>query len=611
METQRPQEIKASHLARRAAVYLRQSSLRQVEENTGSTEYQRGQVQWALRYGWRDDQIDVLDADLGLSGSSSAHRTDYLRVVAAIRGREIGALFASDLTRLGRDATEWFRLLDLCRAHDVLLILDGKVYDIQDNGELLLTRLGAIIGEHENLMRRENMDRGRLAKASMGKAVTRPPAGYVRGPDGSWALDPDATVQAAVHAVFRSYLRTRTLYWTVVELKELGVKLPRRSARGLRWVEPQIGTIQHMIKHVAYKGAYRYRRTRADLTRPRFPSGQHRRRHSSPDEIIDTPNHHEPYVSVQQWNEIQDTLKRHAPLPDRRNPGPGSGLLQGLVRCAPDRNRAMATVYRARKRNPEMDHGYFCNGDFDQGGKPCGRAPGAPLDNAVRDAVFARLSTPRLEEIRQTLALAKADDLGELHRRRTELNRARQAVADLTLRYMNVNPANRLVATDLESRLEAAKREEQKLERIVATEPSAVTQVDESVLEEVIALCKDLPGLWNAPSTSNSDRKDILRILIKTVFVLDRDLERIRARIVWADDEPDTEIDAVLNLHGHRIARQLLDEGVSWQGVADRLNEMGIPTMQGRAWTAKTVFQIAYRRRKGSAPKGRQADQAK
>jgi DNA invertase Pin-like site-specific DNA recombinase len=574
MKTQRPPEITASHLARRAAVYIRQSSLKQVEENTGSAEYQRGQAQWALRYGWGADQIDVFDQDQGRSGSASLHCADYQRLVHSIELREIGAVFAADLKRLGREAIEWLMLLGRCRTYDTLLIIDGKVYDIRDRSDWLITALEAMLGEHENWGRRDDMQHGRLAKVAIGKAVSRSPAGYVRGPDGTWLLDPEPAVQSAVHAVFREFLKNRSLHRTVVALKNLGVNLPRRTARyGVRWAEPQIGSLQHMIKNPAYKGAYQYRRRIVDPTRERFPGGQRRVRHGTPDEIILIPNHHDPYVSPAQWDEMHAILKLHAPSRDRRNPGLGSAVLQGVVRCARHRNRSMATAYRRRK-SPDMvgAHSYWCGGDYDHGGKECGHTSGGPLDTAVRDAIVARLSAPRLEIIREALVQAKTDGVGEAHLRQTALNRARQTVADLDYRYMKVDPANRLVAKDVEAKLEAAKREVQRLERITIPEPLPTGVFNEKTFDELVTLCKDLLALWNAPSTTASDHKEIVRTLVQGVFVTYRDLEKIRARIVWVDGEPDTEIKATLDRRGHRIVVELLDQ------------KLGLRCRAGGAW---------------------------
>ncbi len=204
-------EIKPRHLARLAMIYVRQSTKQQVLQNTGSSESQRGQAELALKLGWIPTTIVMVDEDLGLSGAAADHRPGYQRMLAAIGRDEVGAIFMSDLTRGGRDAIEWFRLLGLCRLHDTLFVVDGRVHDPNNSGELLITRLLATVGEHENLMRRENMNRGRIAKARSGHTISHPPIGYIRRKDGSWIVDPDRSVQAAIAALFREFLKHRTI----------------------------------------------------------------------------------------------------------------------------------------------------------------------------------------------------------------------------------------------------------------------------------------------------------------------------------------------------------------------------------------------------------------
>ena len=257
MLTERPREITPRHLARTAVVYLRQSTDEQVQHNTGSTDYQRGQVRYPQRWGWPAERIETIDTDLGLSGSAGHHRPGYQRLVAQIERDEVGAIFLADLSRLGRNAEEWFRLLTLCQRHDVLIVLDGNVYDPNNSSELLMTRLLAMLAEHDNLMRRETMQRGRIAKAGKGQAVSSPPVGYVRASDGSWDQDPDPNVRAAIGAVFRTFLAERSCRRTLDALQRLGVQLPRRRRTHLFWTAPTVTKLYRVLTHPAYAGIYR------------------------------------------------------------------------------------------------------------------------------------------------------------------------------------------------------------------------------------------------------------------------------------------------------------------------------------------------------------------
>ncbi len=595
MNGERPPEVKAKHVARKAMIYVRQSSDAQVVNNQGSTAYQRGQVRYPKAWGWASEQIEVIE-DLGLSGTATAHRTGYQRLEAEVRAALIGAIFVSDLTRIGRDAAEYFKLLNLCAIHDTLIVVDGRVYDLRDSSELLTTQLVAVIGEHENRMRNDNMERGRIAKVRSGKAVTAPPVGYTRRADGSWILDPDPSVREALGALFREFVRERSLARTVASLKRLGVKLPRRwPGRPLRWIEPTIWAIQSTLHNPAYKGDYAYRRRCNDHTKGRDSKGRWRTRKASADEMMIVAGHHDAYVSPKQWHEIQATLKLNAPSRQRRNLGPGSALLQGVIRCARHRNWAMSVGYKAARADGSRRHSYHCMGNYAQGEKQCGSVPGMPLDGAVREAVLKRLSPPRIRTVKKAWEDARSDELAEERRRRTELNRMRQAADDLEYRYMSVNPAHRHVAESLEAKLDQAKKELKRREQMVGSVGSSVSIFDHKAFEELVQLCENLRSLWEADTTSNRDRKQIVRTMITHVSVENRTPEIITLRIVWADGYPDTICDARLNRYAYRLMVRLRSKDVKLEEIAQRLNEMGLRTKNGRPWRATSVFQALQR----------------
>src|SRR6266852_3413528 len=200
MEHMKPAALKRHHLEGRAGVYLRQNTLKQTRENTGSTEYQRGQKQWALRWGFPEDRIDVLDQDLGRSGSAAAHRDDYLRLRDGVRRRIYTVVLVSDLTRLGRDADEAFDFIRDCKVHDVLIAIDGELLDTRHKVDLLRARLGAMFAELDRDNLRDTMERGRRARLQQGLAVSVPPAGY-RGK--RWEMDPRPEVQMPIRVCFR------------------------------------------------------------------------------------------------------------------------------------------------------------------------------------------------------------------------------------------------------------------------------------------------------------------------------------------------------------------------------------------------------------------------
>lgn len=595
----RPPEITGAHLARRALVYIRQSTDEQVLNNTGSTEHQRAQAQLPRQWGWPESAIEVIDEDLGLSGAATEHRNGYLRMVAAIEQDTVGGIFMADLSRVGRDATAWFILIERCKLHDVLVVADGRVYDMKDSSEMLLARLLATLSEHDNIMRRETMMRGRLAKARTGYTVSMPPAGYVRQSDGSWIKDPDAAVQASMEALFREFLKHRSCGGTAKALKALGVKLPSRSGTNrLKWVEPKGPRIYVLVIHPAYKGVYAFRRRTSDPKRGRDPRGHFRSRKSTPEELIVTTNHHEGYVTPEVWDQIQAILKLNAPSRERRNLGPGAGLLQGLMRCAIHLHRAMSTVHKPPRRDGSRTHRYSCMGTYFEGGKQCG-VPGGHLDRVVGDAALARLSVPRIEAVRAALHARRSDGLAEHRRQQLELCRAQQQADELEDRYVGVDRSNLNVKRLLESRLEQARREVLRLENLAASPPTLPADADE-VLTDLLDLCQDLRGLFDASTTTHLDRKQLLRLLIKEVYLTELTAEKIGAEIHWADGSAPTTVTIPRFRYASQVIKGMAAEGASAAAIAVHLTVARFITRTGIPWTAKVVESRLRRMRKSS-----------
>ena len=582
---ERPPEIKAHHLARRAVIYIRQSTQKQVEKNTGSTEYQRKLVNYARSLGWSDDRIEVNDRDLGLSGAAAEHRAGYQGLLKDIDRVEIGIVILADMSRGGRNAADWLLLLERCRIHDVLLSVDRKVHDVTNSAERLITQILATLTEYDNTTRRETMMRGRITKAENGHAVSAPPCGYVRQPNGSWIKDLDPMVQAAITAVFRAFRQTRSCRGTVTWLVDHGVKLPRRNKALLRWVEPTIPGVYRILTHPAYKGEYWFRRRTADPLAGRDRFGHLRLRRSPNDLVIVRPGHHEPYVAAQEWDEIQRTLHLNSNNADHRNPGPGIALCQGLLRCAAHRHRHLTSTYKKAHANGVLRYSYLCQGEYHSGGEACGLLAGEIVDHAVVERVIARLRSPRMEILRQVVEQASRGERSERQRRTLELTRIRQLSTLLEERFLSLDAGSVEIAKDLEARLEATKRDVKRLERLVADDAGALAKFDDAVLDELRELCADLRALWDATTTTTLDRKQILRIVIRSIVLESRDSERAQLRIYWSDGESEAiGVDTTLAVRVHRLITEMHQAGVTADQIAAHVNDSGSRTHRGNLW---------------------------
>ncbi len=592
-EVNKPQEVSSQHLARLAIVYVRQSTEMQVQHNTGSTEAQRNQRRFALEWGWRENDVRTIE-DLGLSGTS-ADRPGYREIVDLIEHDAVGILLAVDFTRFGRDAAQWFTLLNLCARFDVLVALDGRVYDMRVSGHVVFAKLMAVISEIDTSYRAETMRRGRIAKAAKGVSVTRAPMGYVQK---TWELDPRPWAQSAIKSVFGEYLRTRSVHAVVKALNEQGVVFPSMK----KPTRPEGSTVLRILRNFAYTGAYEFGKTRLDPARRRSSSGAVCRIPVPRVERIVIPQHHEAYVTLDDWNEIQRSLTSNATSGTGRPPGRGRGLLERRICCPVHAGvtgaRRLMVHYGDHRRDAQRSHLYLCKGDRARGGELCISLPGRLVDHAVRRAVLARLAPPRIAALREALEdtrLEMATVAHHQHQHRRELERR---LEDLRYRATVIDPTHRLIVETLESELRKATEALRAFDERIEREHLDVSAFDEADLDTLGDLSGDFDQLFDAPSTSSEERKEVIAALVDSVTVVERNHEVIRLRIAWMDDEAAVETEIRLPPYVHRIAKELAALGLRPFEIARHLNGMGLLTRDGAPWRAGPMANLLRMRRR-------------
>jgi DNA invertase Pin-like site-specific DNA recombinase len=598
---ERPTPITSDHLSRKAAVYGRQSTAVQVERNTGSTEYQRAQADWPLRWGWSPELIERFE-DFGLTGAAAEHRPSYQRLREEIRARIVGAVFVSDITRLGRDTKELLDFVRDCNVYNVLVVRDGNVVNLKDTSEWFTTSLFALLSEFDGLNRRDTLHRGRIAKLRAGKAVSAPPAGYISQPDKSWVKDSDPRVRAAVMTVFREFQRCRTLRATVVSLRAMGATIPRQKpGRPVHSTAPAVHTLQDMLRHPAYKGEYQYRRHVDDHTKARSAKGRRRARQALPAEIVVIPNHHEAYVTLAEWEEVQTILRMNRWTPDHGTAGHGRAQIQGLVRCERHHGRLMGPQYKKGKAIGAYSYG--CQGDYMIGGSTCIVIPGAPVDAAVAKAVMERLRPPGVAMLREALEGAVLDESAARRRRQSELDRLRSEAADLERALTMLDATSYGSFKRLETRLEQTIREIDRVEGVVSGDRAPTLRAHVEALRELEVLASDLPVIWYAPTTTHRDRKELIRTLVRRVIVERRDRERIELRIEWVDDLQPRRCTVLLARGVRRLIIEGVARGLSVEDIAAQLTALGVATLRGNVWTPRRVRDAMWRMRREGVPR--------
>lgn len=587
----RPAEVKATHIARKAVVYVRQSSQFQVLNNTGSTAAQRDQIHYALRWGWPKERIEIIDDDLGLSGTTSFNRPGYLRMVAEIRANLIGAVFFSDDSRVNRDSTEFSLLLRDCERHDVLLVSDGRVSDVRDPNQRLVKQISGNVVEYENCLRGAAFKRGRLATVRAGRAVGQPPRGYVRGQvKGSWELDPEPRVRECVNAVFQTFPRCGSLLRTLAALLEAGVMLSRRHKDGrIEWRRPTVPMIQQMLNNPLYTGDYIYPQRCIDTSRERSPGGNWRFRPATSEEQIVVRAHHPAYISHEEWDDIQRLFKRNTCWNTQQVLGGGCALLQGILYCGVHGYR-MNVGYGRPNQNGETYFAYRCVGRRFKGGEACIAIPGPLLDRAVEQTLLQWLRPPQLEVLDAEWKRAQANGHSEERLQRAELERARVAAEEAEARYQQVDLKNPLVKEKCETLWQEALAELARLELRASSEPVAVDPVfTEEAWNELLILATDITAIFNAPTTENRDRKEIVRTLADRGVVEKQSDDVICVTIRRADGEPDVRLEVKLVKYAYRMIAELAASGLEPAEIARRLNEEGLCTHKGQPWSERTV----------------------
>jgi DNA invertase Pin-like site-specific DNA recombinase len=588
MEKTLPAGIRSHHLRGRIAVYVRQSSPEQVRDNTGSTEYQRGQKRHALAWGIRPEQIDVLEGDLGLSGSAPSHRRDYLGLREGVRDGTYTMVLVSNLKRLGRDVDEAFAFIRDCKDRDALIVVDGRVFDTRQRTDLLQARLQAIFAELDRDSLREQMEQGRQARLEQGFAVTIPPAGY-RNRGGRWELDPRPEVQTPLRLCFMEFLEQRSLPRTVRALRAKGIRLPRwRRGGDVEFVEATVAVVQRMVTNPAYRGDYHYGRRRADPLAGKDARGKLRLRKVPNDAVYVVHGHHEALVPPEVFDDAQRVLAVNRWTSTGGSMGRGAALLQGAVYCEVHR-RMMSTLYANRREDGQWSRQYKCIGDLHEGGKQHTGVPGLPLEAAVERELVSKVSPPTIERLKEAWDEARQAEASEAYRAKLEMRRRQAEVHDLEYRYLKADPDNTRVRCMLEDKLEEGKRALEKLEKTGSATPSPIGLLDERGFQELLAFAADFRAIFHARSTTNTDRKEILRTMVESVVVEGRTDEVVKARIVWKDGSADTTIEIYLSKHAHRLMREYHATGLTPEEIVRRLNDAGILTKYGTRWCKANV----------------------
>ena len=599
------EKVNAGHLKRNAYLYIRQSTLRQVIENTESTIRQYDLRQRAISLGWPVERIIVIDSDLGQSAATAADREGFQKLVTEVSLEKAGIVLGLEVSRLARNSTDWHRLLEICALTDTLILDEDGLYDPRHFNDRLLLGLKGAMSEAELHVIRARLQGGILNKARRGELQCPLPVGFIYNGEGRPILDPDKQVQESIRFFFDAFRRTGSACAVVKAFRQRKLLFPRRLKRGpnkgeLVWAELPHSRTLHILHNPRYAGAFVYGRNR---TRTKA-DGRTSYTKLPREQWILFKDVHPGYIS---WGQYEENLQRlrenaHANGQDRRRSPAreGPALLQGLAVCGVCGTRM---VVRYHTRQTKLIPEYVCQSDgVDHIISVCQRVFGEHVDQAVGKLLIEAV-TPLALEVTLTVQQeiqARLDEVDRLHKK--AVDRA-QYEADLAQRrYLHVDPANRLVADSLEAdwniKLRALKAAHEEYEKRCQRDRLAISEEQRA---SITALAQNFPQLWQNPSTPDRERKRLVRLLLEDVTLIRNDQITAHVRFKGGITKTLT-VPVPLNAWQQRatspeIVREidrLLDHN-TYPQIASLLNDRGLRSGEGKIFTARIIAGIGKR----------------
>lgn len=605
MSTDVALKVGADHLRRDAFLYVRQSSLRQVFENTESTQRQYALRDRAVALGWPIERVHVIDSDLGLSGAQSQGRDGFQQLVSEVAMGHAGIVLGLEVSRLARNNADWHRLLELAAMTRTLILDEDGVYDPANFNDRLLLGLKGTMSEAELHVLKARLQGGILNKARRGELELPLPIGLVYTADDRVVLDPDRQIQGTVRLLFETFRETGSACAVVRRMRGQNIVFPRRIRRGIGkgdvlWSAIDHSRVLQILHNPRYAGAFAYGRSRTAYNARLRPV---QRRVPQADWQVLILDAHEGYISWAEFERNQLTLEHNAagwsPGLRGRIPRQGGALLQGRLLCGRcgARMRVHYELLDGRLRQY-----YLCNeAVVRHAGKHCQWARGMAVDEAVSALLLQTVAPAAIEvalavqqEIAQRVQQAAALRQAQLQRARYEAELARR-------RYLKVDPENRLVADALEADWNAKLRQLDALHREHERQHTGDRRLlDEAARERILALASDFPRIWNDERTLAVERKRMLALLIEdvTLFVG----EQIDIHVRWRGGRtqslsvPRPKPMAVIRKTSPQVVAlvdELLETSTDRQ-IAQRLNELGHRNWRGEPFTMKKVILVRH-----------------
>jgi DNA invertase Pin-like site-specific DNA recombinase len=599
------EKIQPDQLNRAAYVYVRQSSMHQVHHHREGLARQYALAERAREFGFQ--QVVVIDDNLGISSAGTHERPGFGRLLAAVCQRAVGAVLATDASRLARNNRDWHHLIDLCAMTDTLLIDTDGIYDPQLLNDRLVLGLKGTISEFELRLLRQRARAAFEQKVQKGCVMWEVPVGFIRTDTYQIDKSPDRQVQQALQLVFHKFRELGTARQTLLWFRDEQIRLPEvvpgTAGQEIVWRLPSQSRIHQLLRNPAYAGTFTYGRTG---TQTQIRDGQRRQasRHGKPMEEwqVLIHDHHAGYISWDDYLENRRILETNVAKRTGQNAGAaksGAALLSGLFRCGRCGRRLHVGYGGNQGRVPR----YACHGGrVDRGSAACLSIGSLRVDQAVSEQVLAAIQPTGIQAALAAQEQALHEDKQKRQALELTVEKARYEARRAQRQFDAVDPDNRLVAQELEDRWNQALRQVTEAEaRLQTVEPVEPLSADQQT--RLLTLGTDLPLVWNHPAIPVELKKRILRTVIEEIVIDNVDEPpQHHLHIHWKGGVH-TELRVPRNTTGrHRRVADVkaveliaeLSKICTAQTVAQTLNRLGYRTGQGKTWRVHHVYNVRY-----------------
>ena len=598
-ETLYSPKIKPEHLARKAIVYLRQSSEKQVRQNKESQRLQYDVADRMRALGWK--QVEVVDGDLGSSAAmAAARREGFERVLSSVALGEVGIVGSREVSRLSRTDKDWCRLLEVCQIFGTLIADEQQVYDLNYLDDQLVLGIKGTLSVVELKVLRHRLQAGQESKARRGELFKRLPVGFVLDAMGKVVLHPDQRLSDAIKLVFVKFRERWSIRQTFQWFRDHDVELPVNPIQGTRlvWKVPTQSLVRDLLCNPFYAGAYVWGRRPVTtvLAEGRLEKRQGAARRAEDCRVF-IPEHHVGYIDWAAYEENQRMIRRNSVnwQGDESMAAirAGQGLLVGLLRCGHCGRKLHVRYWGGRGTNAR----YLCKGDYDDGGQYCLGFGGASVDRRLGEEVLKVISPLGVEASLKALEELSAGDTAQRAALSSKLEQLEYEAKKAFEQYDAVDARNRLVAGELERRwnekLDEVETTKQRLMSLNGKRCSLTSDEE----EKIRLMGENFAESWQSDRCPPALKKMIFRTVIEEIIVhADAANQNLQFTIHWSGGthtqlqiaRPRSATETATPVEALEIIRRMAVRHGDDQ-IASVLNRLGYSTGKGKRWNQERV----------------------